>query len=137
MPHSVTQYLPDILVGDNDFNTVERLLTEALREGYSPSAVFLNRELGRAKVVPKSAVPDSVVRLGTRLLYRDHEAGATRCGTLVPPGESRYGDGNISILSMLGAALLGLSEGQSISYLTWEGRIRTVSVLRILAQPKA
>lgn len=137
MLHSVNQYLPDILVGDSDFDTVERLLTEELREGHSPSAVFLHRELGRAKVVPASAIPDSVVRLGTHLLYRDHEAGVTRGGTLVPPGGSRYGDGNISILSMLGAALLGLSEGQSISYLTWEKRIRTVSVLRILIQPKA
>lgn len=127
---------PDIVLTDRDFGMVERLVTEVLRDAYSTAAAFLSHELRRARVLPAAVVPDTVVRLGTHLLYWDDGAGATLGGTLVPPGESRYGDTNISILSMLGAALLGLSEGQSICYRTLAGRMRTVSVLRILAQPK-
>lgn len=127
---------PDIVLTDRDFGTVERLVTEVLRDAYSTAAAFLSHELRRARVVPAPAVPDTVVRLGTHLLYWDHGTGTTLGGTLVPPGESRYGDANISILSMLGAALLGLSEGQAIRYRTLEGRMRTVAVQRVLMQPK-
>jgi regulator of nucleoside diphosphate kinase len=126
--------LPEIVLTDRDFAMVDRLVTAVLRDAYSTSAVFLSQELRRARVVPATAAPGTAVRLGTRLLYCDHEAGTVRSGTLVPPGESRYGDANISVLSMLGAALLGLSEGQSIRYRTLEGRMRTVSVQRVLAQ---
>lgn len=128
---------PEIVLTDKDFDMVDRLVTAVLQDAYSTSAAFLSHELRRARVVPATAAPGTVVRLGTHLLYRDDDVGTVRGGTLVPPGESRYGDTNISVLSMLGAALLGLSEGQSIRYRTLEGRMRTVSVQRVLAQRRA
>ena len=39
----------------------------------------------------------------------------------------------ISILTPVGAALIGLAEGQSISYETLDGRVKTLSVLRLLS----
>ena len=134
MPFDAVLPRPDIVIGEEDRALVHRVLTEVNRDGFSSAAVLLQQELARARVVAAGAVPPSVVTLGTRFLYRDHEGEATRAVTLVAPGHARYGDTNISIMTLLGAALLGLSEGQSIGFRSLAGRIRTVSVLGILAR---
>jgi regulator of nucleoside diphosphate kinase len=55
--------------------------------------------------------------------------------TLVFPREHAVHDGALSVLTPLGAALIGLREGQSITFETLDGRTRRVTVLRVLSQP--
>jgi regulator of nucleoside diphosphate kinase len=101
---------------------------------------MLDQELARARIIPASEVPASVVTLGSHFLYREHETGIMRAGTLtiagVLPGFACHGESSISLLTLLGVALLGLCEGQLISLHAPEGRVCMVSVLKVLAQPR-
>ena len=66
---------------------------------------------------------DDVVRMGSTLRYVT-DSGEDRTVTLVFPAEADIAAGKISILTPIGAALLGLSEGQSIHWQTRNGESR-------------
>ncbi|GEP07041.1 hypothetical protein MOX02_50790 [Methylobacterium oxalidis] len=51
--------------------------------------------------------------------------------TLVYPGEADIGQARISVLTPVGAALLGLSKGQSISWTTRTGAGKQLTVLDV------
>ncbi|HEX2115931.1 MAG TPA: nucleoside diphosphate kinase regulator, partial [Alphaproteobacteria bacterium] len=95
------------------------------------------RELSRARVVDSERIAPDVVTMHSEVLFRDEESGRERAVTLVYPGEHTAHDGALSVLTPLGAALVGLSEGQTISFETSDGRSRRVSVVRVLSQPEA
>lgn len=132
-----THSLPDITINDRDNAIIMASLNAIEQDERVGACQLLVRELARARTVSAAAAPRNVVRLGTHLLYRIHELGLTSAGTLTRPDESKYGEMSISVFSMLGAALLGLAEGQSIQFRPLgDGRSQTASVLKILAQPR-
>jgi regulator of nucleoside diphosphate kinase len=51
--------------------------------------------------------------------------------TLVYPGEADIGQGRISVLTPVGAALIGLSKGQSIDWATRTGETRRLTVIEV------
>jgi regulator of nucleoside diphosphate kinase len=76
----------------------------------------LAEELDRADIVPLEHVPDDVVTMHARVRYLDETTGDTREVMLVYPDEADASQGRISVLSPVGAALLGLAAGQSIEW---------------------
>ena len=127
---------PDIIVSDRDHSILAGLL-DGFRRGQRPLAArFLQSELERAQVLPLTAMPANVVTLGAHVLFRDHGTQRARDIKLLSPSESQYDDDGISVLTFLGGALLGLSEGQTLSYRAPGGRIRTISVQQVLLQPR-
>jgi len=106
---------------------------EALLAGWSKpcSALeFLRREVERAAIVA-DADAASLVKLGSRVAFED-EAGKLYTGTVGFPIDIAAYPDPISILAPVGAALLGLAEGQSISYETPDGRTKRLTVVRVL-----
>lgn len=87
-------------------------------------------ELDRADVVPSGEMPADVVTLGSLVTYRDESCGSIRSIKLVAPGDADLSRARISIVSPIGAALIGLAEGQSME---WEigGEIRSLYVIRV------
>ena len=69
--------------------------------------------------------------MGSRVDFRDNSTGRTQSVTLVYPGEAHIEQGKVSILTPIGAALIGLSEGQSINWATWTGETRRLTVLEV------
>jgi regulator of nucleoside diphosphate kinase len=57
--------------------------------------------------------------------------GRERRVELVFPGEADIGAGKISILTPIGTALIGLSEGQSIAWTARDGSERHLTVLKV------
>ena len=55
----------------------------------------------------------------------------TRTVTLVFPGQANIEEGKVSILTPVGAALIGLSEGQSMSWTARDGREHALSVVSV------
>ncbi|WP_274382934.1 nucleoside diphosphate kinase regulator [Methylorubrum extorquens] len=98
-------------------------------------AAWLAEELDRATVVPPEAVPAKVVTMHARVAYRDDVTDHVGCMTLVYPGEEDAEVPAVSVLSPVGAALLGLSEGQSIRWRTASGGLRGLTAVRVLFQP--
>jgi regulator of nucleoside diphosphate kinase len=97
---------------------------------------MLASELLRATVVTPCAVPPFVATMHSRLEYRDDVTWDIRYATLVFPDEDDGEADRVSVLSPEGAALIGLSEGQSITWRTPKGW-RSLTLLRVLHQPHA
>jgi regulator of nucleoside diphosphate kinase len=102
-----------------------------------PSAQFLAAELERARVVSPAGLPPSVISMHSVFDFRDGIADQVRRAMLVYPGEEDAGAGRISVLSPLGAALIGLAEGQSFQWRSATGVKRTLQVIRVVHQPES
>jgi regulator of nucleoside diphosphate kinase len=87
----------------------------------------LTAELDRARVVADASMRDDVVRMGSTLSYAT-DTGETRTVTLVFPAEADISAGRVSILTPIGAALIGLSPGQSIDWEARDGRVHRLTV---------
>jgi regulator of nucleoside diphosphate kinase len=69
--------------------------------------------------------------MGSEAEFRDDATGQVRRVTLVYPQEADLEAGKISVLTPIGAALIGLSAGQSIEWHTLRGERRSLTVLRV------
>jgi regulator of nucleoside diphosphate kinase len=96
---------------------------------------LLLEEIDRAHLVPTDQMPADVVGMQAHVEYRDEGTGAIRRVRLVYPHEADITYGRISVLSLVGAGLLGLSAGQSILWPTQDGRERRLTVLRVSPVP--
>jgi regulator of nucleoside diphosphate kinase len=125
---------PNILVSEIDHERLTSLAVAA--EGRSPEvAHVLQSEMQRARVVPAKALPAHVVQMGSTVEFKA-DTGTQRRVTLVFPGEADLAAGRISILTPIGAALIGLSPGQSIPWTARDGREHRLTVLSV-APPAA
>ncbi len=118
---------PPIRITPQDLGRLDVLLAHLSQ----PAAVieYLQREVDRAAITEDDA-PAPFVRLGTRVTFADDQE-AIHTVTLVPPEDIPRRDDGISILTPVGAALLGLSEGQNIAYRTLDGRTKSVRIVTI------
>lgn len=89
----------------------------------------LLHELDRAVVVPDTEMPGDIVRMGSRVHYRSGDD--ERIVTLVFPAKADIAQGRISVLTPIGAALIGLRAGQSITSMTRDGRKQVLTVLAV------
>jgi regulator of nucleoside diphosphate kinase len=101
-------------------------IASAAPEGSRATATRLLRELERAIIVPSGNLPDNVVRLGVKIAYKDTDTGRVRTGNIVLPEEADVSAGRISVLSPVGAGLIGLEENSAIS---WQIGNRETSLL--------
>jgi regulator of nucleoside diphosphate kinase len=95
---------------------------------------YLMGELDRARIVAPEEVAPNVVTMQSRFIFTDESTGESRTASLVYPGEENIDQGCISVVTPVGAALLGLSEGQSITFETRSGAPRALTLVRVLAQ---
>lgn len=121
--------MPALLVGADDQQRLTTLALDALQRVPDVAAELL-AEMERAEVM--TAVPSSVVQMGSRVTFVADD-GRERSVVLVYPGQADIGAGRISILTPIGTALIGLSEGQSIAWTTRDGRRRRLTVQRVEA----
>jgi len=94
-------------------------------------AHFLAREMERASVVADDADLHGVVRMGSQVRYCDDKTGEARDVVLVYPHEADITLNRISVLTPVGAALIGLSVGQAIEFQTPGHNKRSLRVLSV------
>ena len=87
-------------------------------------------EMERARVVPDNKLADDVIRMGSLARYRTHD-GQEKDVTLVYPANADISQGKVSVLTPIGTALIGLRSGQSITWLTRDGRKNVLTVLTV------
>lgn len=125
---------PDIVVSTEDHRMLAKLAYAGINEA-STVADDLLYELDRASVVlPEHLSPD-IVRMGSVVRYRTTD-GDQREVTLVYPAQADIDRNCISVMTPIGAALIGLRKGQSITWLTRDGRKQVLTVLHVM-QPDA
>ena len=116
-----------ILVTDTDLALLRRLRAHE----------DLEAELDNAEVVPSGRVPPDVVTMNSRVRFEDVASGESREITIVFPEDADASLGKVSVLAPVGTALLGLAEGQTISWPFPDGTSRQLRVVEITFQPEA
>ncbi len=120
--------LPPIALTARDVERLDRLASSAARQ---PAAAFLAREIARAEILPDGGAQPDLVMMGSMAHFRDEETGKARWVTLVYPQDADMSDGRLSVLTPIGAALIGLRAGQSIAFTTPAGSARSLTVLAV------
>ncbi|MGB3338357.1 MAG: nucleoside diphosphate kinase regulator [Devosia sp.] len=118
---------PAIVVGQSEHTQLFTLASGS----QMPAAESLLMEMERARIVPDHKVPQDVVRIGSRVQYRTDKDELVDV-TLVYPARANISLGRISVLTPVGAALIGLRTGQSITYEARDGRRHVVTVLSVM-----
>ena len=94
-------------------------------------AHFLAREMERASVVADNSGLRDVVRMGSQVRYCDDRTGDIRDVVLVYPHEADITLKRVSVLTPVGAALIGLTIGQTIDFQTPGNNKRSLTVLGV------
>jgi len=102
-------------------------LAERARAQAPELAARLIEEIERADLRPASEMPRDVVTLGSEVTFRQDER--TQIVQIVAPDDADIERRRISVLTPVGAALLGLAVGQRIS---WEMPDKRGSVLEVV-----
>jgi regulator of nucleoside diphosphate kinase len=122
--------LPPILITADEARRLYALanLNMAL---FRREAFFLANEMRRANVVPDNADLHGVVHMGSQVRYCDNRTGDVRDAVLVYPHEAQIALKRLSVLTSVGAALIGLSVGQTIEFQTPAYQTRSLTVLGV------
>jgi regulator of nucleoside diphosphate kinase len=120
---------PAIVLGQADHAKLNRLAMAGLDHTPELSDQLLY-ELDRAEVVSDGAVPDDVARMGSFVRYRT-DSGAEQDVTLVYPADADILEGRISVMTPIGTALIGLRQGQSITWRDRSFKRHMLTVLRV------
>lgn len=118
-----------------DYTLLEVMLDQQL-ERDDPITPILRRKLSAAVVTFREDIPANVVTLGSRVTYRVNDTPSeTR---IVTHDEMRSLVGSVlSITNPRGLALLGLAEGEQMTFHRADGTEETVSVETVVYQPEA
>jgi regulator of nucleoside diphosphate kinase len=128
---SISDYnlAPELIIGSEEHRKLTLLAIKG--EGHDEAeADWLLYELDRARLVPDGTLPANVVRMGSTVRFRTTGGGERRV-RLVFPKEADIAAGRISVLTPIGAALIGLRAGQSITWLTRDGRKQVLTVIDV------
>ena len=127
---------PSIIVSSNDLERLEGLLTlPAFRSRSDLDG--LRAELERADVREPQDMPADVITMNSRARFVEEGTGREYELTLAYPKDANAEAHRVSIFSPAGSALLGLSAGQSIDWITPDGKALHIKVLEVTWQPEA
>ena len=102
-----------------------------------PELGTLEEILGLARIVRPEKIPCDVVTMNSRVLYQDIATQRTQAVTVVYPAEADPSSGKISVLSPVGVALLGESEGDELELPVSHGRTLRIRIIDVIYQPES
>jgi regulator of nucleoside diphosphate kinase len=125
---------PPILLADSE---ADALFDLALRwERRHPlSARLLLGELERARTVPAAHLPHDVVTMRSHVVFRDRAGGEEHTVQLVYPAVADMARHRVSVLTPIGAGLIGMRRGRSIDWPNRLGQRRRLEIVAVI-QPE-
>ncbi|OTG91908.1 nucleoside diphosphate kinase regulator [Acinetobacter sp. ANC 3813] len=125
---------PTIILSEQDLHRLETMLEHQSK--LTPTMEHLEEEMARAEVVAPQDVPANVVSMNAKVLITIAPATEPTEITLVYPHDFIGEKGQVNVLAPVGAAILGLSEGQEIEWPQPDGHIMKVKIEKVLYQPE-
>lgn len=122
---------PPLVIDAADYDRLRQLAENALDTAPDVAQHLLD-EIDRAEVLPTADMPGNVVRIGSLVTYQDGSTGSIRTIRLVFPHEADVSAMRISVISPIGAALIGLSEGQTMHWQLRDGQDKVLTVNRVV-----
>lgn len=92
-------------------------------------------EIDRAHIC-ETQVSADVVAIGSRVTFLDDSNGAQRTAELVLPGRADISQNRVSVMTTVGAGLMGLRAGSEIEWPCPDGRARSLKILRVERAPE-
>jgi regulator of nucleoside diphosphate kinase len=126
---------PKITISSLDAVRLEMLI-DSLDDKHFPNKDDLLDEIERANIVAPEEIPANVVTMNSTIVFTIESTEKEFSLTLVYPKDSDGGKDRISILAPVGSALLGLSEGDQISWPKPGGDQMLVRIKKIIYQPE-
>lgn len=84
-----------------------------------------------AHIVADDASFPYVVQMGSHVTYTDELGGRTHRVSVVYPAAANIDENRVSVLTPVGAALIGMSPAQCIHWRDPDGRTRILTVLDV------
>lgn len=122
----------DIHVTEMDKDRLQSLIY--FEHGQGPAIVELEHELERAIVVDPQHVAPDVVTMNSRVVLQLDDA--EKEVALVYPQDADERSGKLSVLSDVGAAILGYQEGDAIDWMVSD-RTQRILIERVIYQPES
>jgi regulator of nucleoside diphosphate kinase len=121
---------PAIFISASDYDLIAEF---AIRmEDHDPdlSRLILS-EIERAHIQDDGDVPEDVVAIGSRVTFVDDSNDIQRTVELVLPGQADIACNRISVMTPIGAGLIGMRTGGRIDWPSPDGRSRALTILRV------
>jgi len=119
---------PPVYVRRCDLGELWRIAAAARRT--APEAGLFLEEFDRLSVAPATSESE-FVRLNSSVVYKDLRTRRVRRVQVVRPGSENAENNEISVLSQIGGALVGLTAGAIFRWPDTDGRTRAIKVLEI------
>ncbi len=127
---------PAIYIEEAHYDRLHALATTFV-DRLPDSARMLRDEIERAHILEESDPPPRVVTMGAEVTYRDDATKRRETVRIVYPSEADIAERKVSVLTPIGAALIGLPEGGRIAWAGRGGVERSLTVLRIKRRGKS
>jgi regulator of nucleoside diphosphate kinase len=102
-----------VILGEDDFRLLKQF-AESLPG--NASEMSLSHELNRAIVVANDKVPAENIRLNSRVRVKELISNKEMEFAIVMPSFADFNQKKISVLTPMGAALIGLSKGETVEW---------------------
>jgi regulator of nucleoside diphosphate kinase len=121
---------PRITLSLDDYERLSALAKTAMA-GTPELAEILAGELARAHVLAAGRCPQDIVSMNSEVTFRDDRTGRVQSMRLVYPRESDVAKSRLSVLTPVGAALIGVRAGESVTWETPSGELRQLTVISV------
>lgn len=112
-------------------------LALSVQRDHPQLAEMLMAELVRAELHEPGALPANTVVMNASIVFVDEGSGTQRTVHLVYPQDADIDAGRVSILTPVGAALIGMTAGNSIFWPDRDGRGRNLRIVRVTPPEQA
>lgn len=127
---------PNIVISKIDLERLEKLVDNLTLE-QCPNLDELIDELNRAQVLEPNDMPGNVVTMNSSVRFKVLSTQKEFSMHLVYPKDMQGSSNTISILAPIGSALIGLQEGDKISWPKPGGGNIDVEIIKVDYQPES
>lgn len=130
MTDSIGGEKPTIHLIDSEADALSDLAMAA--EARSPDVTAkLFEEIERAMICAREEIPADVVTMSSHVDFIDEGSGAEWSVQLVWPGDGNLEENRLSVMTLVGAGLIGMQEGRAIEWPDRSGHIRQLRIAKV------
>lgn len=125
---------PAIHMIQREYEAISKI-AEALEKNNPAVAALLNSELDRAELCDAHSIPTDTVTMNCTVEFVDERSLARRSVKLVYPWDADISKNRISVLTPVGAGLIGMTAGNSIAWPDRSGAERILKIMSVQRPP--
>ena len=129
-PAALRHLTPRLTLSAEDFGRLSALVQTTMSTAPDLAEVLAG-ELDRAHVLAAGRRPQDIVSMNSEVEFRDDGSEWVQRMTLVYPADADVSKNRLSVLTPVGAALIGVRAGESITWETPSGQLRKLTVLSV------